>query len=144
MEKIYTPQAPEPIGPYSQAIKVGKMAVEEVKKIKDEEDSQAIKVGKMVFCSWQIWLKNWKLISDNIEEQTEQVCLNIKAVLKQAWLSLENVVKTTIYLTDIEDFPKVNKIYWKFFAHKPARSTVQVSALPMGAKIEIEVIGVEK
>ena len=120
MEKIYTSQAPEPIGPYS----------------------QAIKVGNMVFCSWQIWLKDWKLVSNNVEEQTEQVCLNIKAVLQQAWLSMENVVKTTIYLTDIEDFPKVNEIYWKFFAHKPARSTVQVSALPMEAKVEIEVIGI--
>jgi len=122
MEKIETQEAPEAVWPYS----------------------QAIKVWSFVFCSWQIALdpKTMKLIDWGIEEQAHQICRNISNVLKASDLSLENVVKTTIFLTNMEDFSLVNQIYWDYFSHKPARSTVEVSKLPLEAMIEIEVIAV--
>ena len=78
-----------------------------------------------------------------IENQTHQVCKNLKAVVETAWFNLENVVKTTIFLSNIEDFKTVNEIYWQYFYHKPARSTIQVAKLPLWALIEIEIIAVK-
>ncbi len=119
MEKIHTSNAPEAIGPYS----------------------QAIKVGNMIFTSGQIALKpNGEFLNGSVEEQTKQVCENLKAVLEAAGAKIENVVKTTIFLDDINDFVKVNEVYGSYFAHKPARSTVEVAKLPKGAKVEIECI----
>jgi len=103
--------------------------------------SQAIRVWDLLFCSGQIWLNpETMILVDWIEKQTEQVCDNIWEILKEAGISFSNVVKTTIFLSDISDFQTVNEIYSKYFSHKPARSTIEVSALPKWAHIEIEVI----
>ena len=119
MEKIFTKNAPEAIGPYS----------------------QAIKIGNMIFTSGQIALTpSGKFLDEDVKTQTKQVCENLKAVLKEAGASLENVVKTTIFLDDINNFAAVNEVYAEYFSHKPARSTVAVKELPKGAKVEIECI----
>ncbi len=118
---ILTENAPAPIGPYS----------------------QAVQVGNMVFCSGQIPLdaKTNQMLTGDIKGQTELVMKNIEALLKAADCQFSNVVKTTIFLTDMRDFPMVNETYGKYFTQAPpARSTVQVSALPKGANVEIEVI----
>ncbi len=121
MEKIHTSNAPEAIGPYS----------------------QAIKVGNIIFTSGQIALTpNGEFLDDDIKIQTKQVCENLKAVLNAAGADIENVIKTTIFLADINDFSAVNEIYREYFSHKPARSTVAVKELPKGAKVEIECIAV--
>ena len=121
MEKIHTANAPEAIGPYS----------------------QAIKVGNMIFTSGQIALTpSGEFLDTDIKTQTKQVCENLKAVLNAAGASLSDVVKTTIFLSDINDFSAVNEVYGEYFSHKPARSTVAVKALPKGAKVEIECIAV--
>ena len=121
MEKIYTSKAPEAIGPYS----------------------QAIKVGNMIFTSGQIALTpEGKFLDTDIKTQTRQVCENLKAVLESAGAKIENVVKTTIFLADINDFNDVNEVYGEYFSHKPARSTVAVKELPKGAKVEIECIAI--
>jgi len=118
---ISTDKAPSAIGPYS----------------------QGIKVGKILFTSGQIALTpNGQFLDRDIETQTRQVCENLKQVIEAGGGTLLNVVKTTIYLTNIEDFQKVNQIYGKYFSHKPARTTVAVKELPKGAKIEIEAIAV--
>ena len=121
-KEILTTQAPAPIGPYS----------------------QAIEVGSMVFCSGQIPLdpSNGTIVGEgNVEAQTIQVMKNIKAVLTQANLDFSNVVKTTIFLKNMGDFPKVNAIYAESFkAPFPARSTVEVARLPKDVLVEIEVI----
>lgn len=119
MEIINTDKAPKAVWPYS----------------------QAIKVWDFLYSSWQIGLDplNMKLV-EWTENQTKQVCKNLWAVLKEAWLDYKNVVKTTIFLDNITDFPIINGIYWEYFSHKPARSTVEVSKLPLWALIEIEVI----
>lgn len=117
---IKTNKAPLPIGPYS----------------------QAIIWGNLVFCSGQIGIdpKTGEL-KKGIEEQTKQVMENLKQILKAAETDFARILKTTIYLVDIEDFPKVNQIYEKYFSQtKPARSTVAVKSLPKGALIEIELI----
>jgi 2-iminobutanoate/2-iminopropanoate deaminase len=104
--------------------------------------SQAIIAGGFIFCSGQIGInpKTEKLVN-GIEKQTEQVLKNLEVILKEANLSLGNIVKTTVYLKNISDFPKMNKIYAKFFRkHKPTRTTVEVSNLPKEALIEIEAI----
>ncbi len=121
-EAISTDEAPKAIGPYS----------------------QAVKVGNFVFCSGQIPLKaDGTMVEDRIEVQTEQVLNNLEQVLKTASAKWENVVKTTIYLTDLKDFQIVNEIYGKRFKkNPPARATVQVSALPKGAMVEIDTIAV--
>ena len=123
---ITTPKAPAAIGPYS----------------------QAIKAGKFVFLSGQIPLDptTGVLVGDTAEEQARQVFRNISEVLAAAGLSMKNVVKTTVFLTDLADFGKVNEIYASCFEEPyPARSCVEVSGLPKGAKIECEVIArVEK
>ena len=122
MKKIIsTSEAPAAIGPYS----------------------QAVRVGSTVFCSGQIPLDptTGQIVSGDISAQTKRVLENIGAVLRAEGLSFENLVKTTIFLTDLGDFQIVNEIYASYFNNQPpARSTVQVSALPKGAKIEIEVI----
>ena len=121
MERIYTPNAPEAIGPYS----------------------QAIKVGNMIFTSGQIALTpKGEFLDSDIKTQTKQVCENLKAVLEAAGSKIENVVKTTIFLDDINNFAAVNEVYGEYFSHKPARSTVAVKELPKGAKVEIECIAV--
>jgi 2-iminobutanoate/2-iminopropanoate deaminase len=122
MKKIIsTSEAPAAIGPYS----------------------QAIRSGDFLFCSGQIPLdpKNGQMVSDDITPQTRRVMDNISGLLKSEGLSLADVLKTTIFLTDLGNFQTVNEIYGSYFTSEPpARSTVQVSALPKGAKVEIEVI----
>jgi len=120
-EIVKTSKAPDALGPYS----------------------QAVKINKMVFMSGQIAIdpKNQQFIDGDIEAQTRRVLDNLKAVVEAAGSKLENVVKTTIYLTDINDFSKANEIYASYFSGgKPARSTVCVAALPKNAKIEIDAI----
>ena len=121
METISTPNAPAAIGPYS----------------------QAIQSGDFIFCSGQLGIDpaTGKLISDDITAQAEQVLKNIAAILAASNRTLTDVVKTTIFLASLDDFKTVNEIYARHFGdHKPARSTVQVAALPLKAKIEIECI----
>jgi 2-iminobutanoate/2-iminopropanoate deaminase len=121
MRKIFTKNAPEAIGPYS----------------------QAIKIGNMIFTSGQIALTpEGEFLDADVKTQTKQVCENLKAVLEAAGAKIENVVKTTIFLDDINNFNDVNEVYGEYFAHKPARSTVAVKELPKGAKVEIECVAV--
>lgn len=96
----------------------------------------------LLFCSWQIGFDSntMQIVEWWIEEETKQVCRNISYLLQENWLSLKNVVKTTIFLKNMDDFSKVNNIYKNYFVLKPARSTVEVSRLPKNALIEIEVI----
>ena len=122
-EIISTENAPGAIGPYS----------------------QAIKTGNMVFCSGQIPLdpKTGEFVSEKITEQTEQVLKNLSAVLEAAGSNLNNVVKTTVFLSDMNDFTAMNEVYAKFFSeNKPARATVQAARLPRDARVEIECIAV--
>jgi len=108
--------------------------------------SQAIEANGLVFCSGQIGLdpKTGQLV-EGVEKQTGRVLDNLKEVLKAAHSDLDFVVKTTIYIKDISDFGKVNSIYEEYFsAHKPARVTVEVSRLPLGALIEIDAIAVKQ
>jgi len=121
-EAIYTTDAPEAVGPYS----------------------QAVRAGNTIFCSGQIGLtRAGMLAGDAIEAQTEQVLENLKAVLVAAGASLEDVVKTTVYLEDLGDFAAMNAVYAGYFTGvNPARATVEVKALPKGAKIEIDAIAV--
>lgn len=121
---IYSPTAPEPIGPYS----------------------QAIQAGNMLFVSGQIAIQKstGKMITDSIEEETHQVLQNIQDVLKAAEMDFSHVVKCTIFLKDFNDFVKVNEIYGKrFTASPPARETVEVSRLPKDVSIEISCIAVK-
>lgn len=118
---VSTPDAPAAIGPYSQAVLAAGFA----------------------FLSGQIPLdpETGELVAGPIEAQTERVLQNLKAVLKASGSSLANVVKTTIYLIDLADFSKVNAVYGAYFgSHPPARATVQVAALPKGARVEIDAI----
>ncbi len=120
MEKIYTEKAPKAIGPYS----------------------QAIRLGKLVFTSGQIPInpQTGNVEATTIEEQTEQVCKNLEAVLNEAGASLSNVVKTTCFLSDMENFAPFNGVYAKYFVNNPARSCVAVRTLPKNVLVEIEVI----
>lgn len=121
MESIQTDRAPQAIGPYS----------------------QAIKANGFVFASGQIPLDpaTMQLIDGEIGAQTEQVLNNVKAVLEAAGSSLEQVVKTTVFLADMNDFAAMNEIYAAFFGQtRPARSTVQAARLPRDVKVEIEVV----
>jgi 2-iminobutanoate/2-iminopropanoate deaminase len=124
MKKIIsTADAPAAVGPYS----------------------QAVRVGSTIYCAGQIPLdpKTGQIVSNDISEQTRRVLDNITAVLKAEGVSFANIVKTTIFLTDLADFQTVNEIYATYFKQAPpARSTVQVPALPKGARIEIEAIAV--
>lgn len=120
MKTVATDSAPRAIGPYS----------------------QAVVVNGMVFTSGQIPLTaDGRLVSGDIGEQTEQVIRNLRAVLEAAGASLANVVKTTVFLKDMQDFEKMNEVYEKHFSgHKPARSCVEVSRLPKDVRIEIEAV----
>ena len=123
LERVETPNAPEAIGPYS----------------------QAIKANGMMFLSGQIPLdpQTGAMITGRITAQTKRVMENLRAVLEAEDLTFANVVKTTIYLTDLADFAKVNEIYGSYFeSDPPARATVQVAALPKGANVEIEAVAV--
>ena len=121
MEHVKTDKAPAAIGPYS----------------------QAIISGGFLFSAGQIALDpaSGQIVEGGVTAQTEQVMNNLQAVLAAAGLDFSDVVKTTVYLHDMADFPTVNEIYGRLFgASRPARSTVQVSALPRGALVEIDVI----
>jgi len=123
MDYVATKNAPSAIGPYS----------------------QAIDLGNMIFTSGQIALKpDGELVEGDIKTQATQVLTNLSEVLKEAGSSLSKVVKTTIFLANMEDFAEVNKIYAEFFGdHKPARSTVAVKTLPLNVGIEIEAIAIK-
>lgn len=120
--EIRTDAAPAPVGPYS----------------------QAIQLGDLIFVSGQIPLdpKTGEIVSGEIEEQTRQVLRNLKAVLEAADSDLSRVVKATVYLTDMSLFPRINAVYAEAFDADPApaRATVEVSALPLGAHVEIDAI----
>ncbi len=120
---ILTSASPAPIGPYS----------------------QAVLVGETLYCSGSIALDSaGNLHTETIETQTIQIMKNIKAVLNAAEMDYGNIVKTSIFLTDMNDFSIVNEIYASYFnANFPARETVQVSALPRGVNVEISVIAVK-
>jgi 2-iminobutanoate/2-iminopropanoate deaminase len=118
---VSTDKAPAAIGPYS----------------------QAIAVGELIFTSGQIPLdpSTQQMVQGDVRAQTERVMENLSAVLQAAGVSFENVVKATIFVTDLGDFATVNEVYGKRFPKTPpARSTVQVAALPRGAKVEIELV----
>ncbi|KAL3821045.1 hypothetical protein ACJIZ3_006950 [Penstemon smallii] len=120
-EAIQTEKAPAALGPYS----------------------QAIKANNMLFVSGVLGLipETGKFVSDSVEDQTEQVLKNMGEILKASGASYSSVVKTTIMLADLKDFKKVNEVYAKYFpTPAPARSTYQVAALPMDARVEIECI----
>lgn len=121
---IFTENAPAPIGPYSQAIEAS---------------------GTMVFVSEQIPLKpDGSLAGEDIESQTRQVIENISAILEASGCKLENVVKTSVFMTDLSLFPKMNETYNKYFeAGKPARTAFEVSAIPKGALIGMEAIAIK-
>jgi 2-iminobutanoate/2-iminopropanoate deaminase len=124
MKKIIsTSDAPAALGPYS----------------------QAVRVGSTIYCAGQIPLdpKSGQIVSGGVDVQTRRVMDNITAVLLAEGLTLDHVVKTTIFLMDLNDFQMVNEIYGSYFKQQPpARSTVQVAGLPKGARVEIEVIAV--
>lgn len=121
---IYTDKAPAPIGPYN----------------------QAILTGNTLYTSGQIAINplSGELILDSIEAETEQVMENIKALLTQANMTFENIIKTTIFIMNMGDFARINNVYGKYFNIEtaPARETVQVSGLPKGVNIEISIIAV--
>lgn len=125
MEKkiILSTEAPSPIGPYS----------------------QAVLVGNTLYCSGQIALDTeGKMHMDSIELETHQVMKNVGAVLKAAEMDYSNIVKTTIFITNMNDFARINAVYATYFiSNPPARETVQVSALPKGANIEISIVAVK-
>lgn len=121
MVSITTDKAPAAIGPYS----------------------QAVKAGGFLFCSGQIPLDpvSGEMVDGTIAEETERVMKNLKGVLEAAGTGFDRVLKTTIYLTDMADFPVVNQVYGAYFsAVKPARATVAVAALPRSARVEIEAV----
>jgi len=120
---IQTEKAPAAIGPYS----------------------QAIRIGDFLYTSGQIALdpESGIFLSGKIEEETEQTLKNISAILQAGGVNFENVIKTTVYMSDLNDFTRMNQIYEKYFStNKPARACVQVAALPKGAKIEIDAIAI--
>ncbi|HXF94777.1 MAG TPA: RidA family protein [Gemmatimonadales bacterium] len=120
---VRTDRAPQAIGPYS----------------------QAIVAGDTIYTAGQIALHpaSGEVVGTTVAEQTEQVMKNLTAILEAAGSSLENVVKTTVYLADMADFPAMNEVYARHFgSHKPARSTVQVAGLPRGVRVEIDAVAV--
>ena len=120
MEKVYTKSAPDAIGPYS----------------------QAVKANGLLFTSGQIAInpETNTVEATTIEEQTEQVCKNLKAVVEAAGSDMTKVVKTVCFLADINDFAKFNEVYGRYFVSKPARSCVAVKDLPKGVLCEVELI----
>jgi 2-iminobutanoate/2-iminopropanoate deaminase len=120
-EIVHTDKAPKAIGPYS----------------------QAIRTDSMIYTAGQLGLDpaTGEFVAGGVEEQTRQSLTNLKNVLEAAGSSMEKVVKTTVFLKDMADFPKMNPVYGEFFAENPpARSTVAVAGLPKGGLVEIEVI----
>lgn len=122
---IITENAPAPIGPYN----------------------QAVLVGNTLYTSGQIALdpKTMELVTGSIETETKQVMENMKAVLEAAEMTFENVVKTTIFIMDMNDFAKINSVYGTYFNDQsaPARETVQVAGLPKGVNVEISMIALK-
>ena len=121
MESIQTDRAPQAIGPYS----------------------QAVKVNGLVFCSGQIPLDpvSMQIVEGDVQAQTERVLLNLQAVVEAAGSSLAHVVKTTVFLADMNEFSAMNEVYARFFSeHRPARATVEVARLPRDVQVEIEVV----
>jgi 2-iminobutanoate/2-iminopropanoate deaminase len=105
--------------------------------------NHAVRVGDLLFCAGQIPLNpaDGSLITGDIKAQTERVLENVKAILDDQKLTFANVVKSTVFLTNLGDFAGMNEVYAKYFTSDfPARSTVQVAALPKGAKVEIEIV----
>lgn len=103
--------------------------------------SQAVISGNMIYTAGQIWLDpNTDTLEEWLENQAHRVMKNIKAILQSEWLGLINVIKTTVFLSDIDSWWVVNEVYAEYFSHKPARSTVAVAWLPAWALVEIEVI----
>ena len=123
MEYIATKNAPGTIGPYS----------------------QAVAVGDMIFTSGQIAIvpETGNIEAADIKAQTEQVCKNLKAVLEAAGSSLEKVVKTTCFLSDMDNFAAFNEVYGKYFTTKPARSCVAVKTLPKNVLVEVDTVAVK-
>jgi len=122
---ITSPEAPRPIGPYS----------------------QAIDTGTLVFCAGQVGLDpaSGRLVQGGAVAEAEQAIRNLSAVLATAGLGLADVVKTTLFLADLGDGPKVGEVYARLFPEPyPARSTVQVAALPAGARVELEAVAVRR
>lgn len=123
LELIATKKAPGAVGPYS----------------------QAVKAGNMIFTSGQLHInpENGEVIKGDIQEQTKLCLENVKAILNEAGATLEDVVKVTIFLTDISKFSLVNEVYGEYFSnHKPARSCVGVKELPLAGDIEIEAVAI--
>jgi 2-iminobutanoate/2-iminopropanoate deaminase len=121
---VYSPEAPEPIGPYS----------------------QAVQAGNMLFISGQIAIQKLtgNMLTSDIQVETKQVMENIGHILKSAEMDFSNVVKSSIFLKDMNNFPKVNEIYGQSFqSQPPARETVEVSRLPKDANVEISCIAVK-
>jgi 2-iminobutanoate/2-iminopropanoate deaminase len=122
-EVVFTPRGPKPIGPYS----------------------QAIKANGFLFVSGQVALdpQSAEMVGTEVRQQTERVLENLKAILEASGVSFKHVVKTTVYLKDMNDFPAMNEIYARYFsATPPARSTVQAARLPKDALVEIDVVAV--
>ena len=118
---VMTSQAPRPIGPYS----------------------QAVISGGLLFASGQIALdpETGEIVGGDVAGQTEQVMKNLMAVLKEAKIGPEHVVKTTVFLQDMADFPRMNEVYGRYFGKEaPARSTVQAAGLPRGVRVEIDLV----
>lgn len=122
---IFTDKAPAPIGPYS----------------------QAVLMGNTLYTSGQIALhpETGELVMDDIETETEQVMQNMKAVLEEAEMSFEDVIKATIFISNMDDFARINAVYGKYFNEKtaPARETVQVARLPKSVNVEISMVAVK-
>lgn len=125
MKKIIdTPKAPKAVGPYS----------------------QAVDTGNMLFVSGQLGLDpaTGALVSEEVTEQAKQVLSNVQAIVEAAGYKMENIVKATVFLADIDDFIPVNRIYKTYFTNEyPARAAYQVGGLPLGGKVEMEVIAVK-
>ena len=123
-EVIFSSNAPKALGPYS----------------------QAVKVSNMLFVSGQIPLNpdTMEIVSNDVKDQTHQVMKNLKAILDEAGCSFNDVVKTTIFIKNMNDFSNINEVYSMYFTdHKPARATVEVSRLPKDVMVEIELIAVK-
>lgn len=124
-DTIYSKDAPEPIGPYSQAIKL------------------SMDSNKLLYTSGQVAIdpKTGNVISGGIKEQTKHVMENLLALLKEAGSDLSKVIKTTVFIKDMNDFAAMNEVYAEYFGEsKPARSTIEVARLPKDALVEIELI----
>ena len=121
LERIHTPRAPEAIGPYS----------------------QAMRLGHLLFTAGQIALdpESMTVVEGDVAAQTERVMRNLQAILEEAGMGLDRVLKTTVYLADMNDFAAMNEVYGRHFGdHRPARSTVEVSRLPKDVRVEIDAV----